>query len=73
MTKEKLVLLHSNDMHGDFLAEPKEGFHEGGVPLLSGFIRKVRSEEDKTDQVAGQFDDHAHFLPFPHREPGDHL
>ncbi len=46
MATEKLVLLHSNDMHGDFLAEPKEGFHEGGVPLLSGFIKKVRSEEN---------------------------
>ena len=45
MTTEKLVLLHSNDMHGDFLAEPKEGFHEGGVSLLSGFIKKVRNEE----------------------------
>ena len=45
VTTEKLVLLHSNDMHGDFLAEPKEGFHEGGVSLLSGFIKKVRNEE----------------------------
>ena len=45
MTTKKLVLLHSNDMHGDFLAEPKEGFHEGGVSLLSGFIKKVRNEE----------------------------
>ena len=45
VTTKKLVLLHSNDMHGDFLAEPKEGFHEGGVSLLSGFIKKVRNEE----------------------------
>ena len=28
MNKKKLVLLHSNDMHGDFLAEKKEGFEE---------------------------------------------
>ena len=35
---EKLVLLHSNDMHGDFLAEKKGTMQEGGVFLLSGFI-----------------------------------
>lgn len=45
MAQEKLVLLHSNDMHGDFLAEPKEGYHEGGVSLLSGYIKQVRNEE----------------------------
>ncbi|MBR4483756.1 MAG: metallophosphatase, partial [Erysipelotrichaceae bacterium] len=45
MTKEKLVLLHSNDMHGDFLAEQKDAYQEGGIPLLSGFIKKVRDEE----------------------------
>ncbi len=42
---EKLVLLHSNDMHGDFLAEKKGTMQEGGVSLLSGFIKKVREEE----------------------------
>ncbi|MBQ6333725.1 MAG: bifunctional metallophosphatase/5'-nucleotidase [Erysipelotrichaceae bacterium] len=46
MATEKLVLLHSNDMHGDFLAEPKNGYHEGGVSLLSGFIKQVREEEN---------------------------
>ena len=45
---KKLVLLHSNDMHGDFLAEAKEGFDEGGVSLLSGYIKKVREEEENT-------------------------
>ena len=45
MATEKLVLLHSNDMHGDFLAEAKDDYHEGGVPLLSGFIKQVRNEE----------------------------
>ena len=43
---KKLVLLHSNDLHGDFLAEAKEGFDEGGVSLLSGYIKKVRDEEE---------------------------
>ncbi|MBR0417965.1 MAG: metallophosphoesterase [Erysipelotrichaceae bacterium] len=46
MNTKKLVLLHSNDMHGDFLAEKKEDFDEGGVSLLSGYIKKVRSEEE---------------------------
>ena len=46
MNKQKLTLLHSNDMHGDFLAEAKEGFNEGGVSLLSGFIKKVRADEE---------------------------
>ena len=42
---KKLVLLHSNDMHGDFLAEEIDKDLVGGVSLLSGYISKVRSEE----------------------------
>ena len=48
MATEKLVLLHSNDMHGDFLSESKDGYEEGGVALLSGFIKQVREEEKNT-------------------------
>ncbi len=48
MNEKKLVLLHSNDMHGDFLAEAGDGCEEGGVALLSGFIKKVRDEEPNT-------------------------
>ncbi len=48
MTTEKLVLLHSNDMHGDFLAESKDGNDEGGVSLLSGYIKEVREKEQNT-------------------------
>ena len=33
---KKLTLLHSNDMHGDFLAEDKSGKLTGGVSMLSG-------------------------------------
>ena len=36
----KITLLHSNDMHGDFLPEEKEGKSTGGVSLLSGFLKK---------------------------------
>ena len=42
---KKLVLLHSNDMHGDFLAENVDANLVGGVSLLSGYINKVRQEE----------------------------
>ena len=48
MATEKLVLLHSNDMHGDFLAESKDGNDEGGVSLLSGYIKEVREKEPNT-------------------------
>ncbi|MDO4489195.1 MAG: bifunctional UDP-sugar hydrolase/5'-nucleotidase [Eubacteriales bacterium] len=43
---KKLVLLHSNDMHGDFLAEDITGKLTGGISMLSGYINKVREEED---------------------------
>jgi 5''-nucleotidase/2'',3''-cyclic phosphodiesterase and related esterases len=44
---KKFTILHSNDMHGDFLAEAggEEGHLIGGVSLLSGYINKVRQEE----------------------------
>jgi 5'-nucleotidase/UDP-sugar diphosphatase len=44
----KFTILHSNDMHGDFLAEQATGGGEliGGLPLLSGYINKVRAEEE---------------------------
>ncbi|MBO7335497.1 MAG: metallophosphoesterase, partial [Lachnospiraceae bacterium] len=42
----KLVLLHSNDMHGDFLEENVSANLVGGVSLLSGYINKVRTEEE---------------------------
>ena len=42
---KKLTLLHSNDMHGDFLAEHIDENLVGGISLLSGYINKVRQEE----------------------------
>jgi 5'-nucleotidase/UDP-sugar diphosphatase len=46
-TTRKFTILHSNDMHGDFLAEQAAGGGEliGGLPLLSGYINRVRAEE----------------------------
>lgn len=47
MNTKKFTILHSNDMHGDFLAEIQAGKKEliGGIALLSGYINKVRKEE----------------------------
>ena len=47
---KKFVILHSNDMHGDFLAEAQGGDGNliGGLSLLSGYIKKVRREEKNT-------------------------
>ncbi len=48
MNSKKFTILHSNDMHGDFLAEAKgeSGNLIGGLALLSGYINKVRAEEE---------------------------
>lgn len=43
---KKLTLLHSNDLHGDFLAEKVDEKLIGGVSRLSGYINKVREEEE---------------------------
>lgn len=48
MKTKQFTILHSNDMHGDFLAEVEgeEGSLIGGLALLSGFLAEVRSEEE---------------------------
>ncbi len=45
---KKFTILHSNDMHGDFQAEINAGKGDliGGLALLSGYINKVRKEEE---------------------------
>ncbi|QNP30877.1 3'-nucleotidase [Cylindrospermopsis curvispora] len=50
---KKFTILHSNDMHGDFLAEAKsgEGNLVGGLSLLSGYINKVRQDDDTNSIV----------------------
>ena len=47
-SRRKFTILHSNDMHGDFLAELQgaEGKLIGGLALLSGYINRVRREEE---------------------------
>ena len=52
MKTKKFTVLHSNDMHGDFLSEISSGSSTskkellGGLALLSGYINKVRAEEE---------------------------
>lgn len=48
MKTKKFTILHSNDIHGDFLAEVADGKGDliGGLSLLSGYINKVREEEE---------------------------
>jgi len=48
MRTKNFTILHSNDMHGDFLAEVKgaEGNLIGGLALLSGYVNRVRQEEE---------------------------
>ena len=45
---KKLTILHSNDLHGDFLSEKVDEKLIGGVSMLSGYVSKVRSEEQNT-------------------------
>ena len=35
---KKLTILHSNDLHGDFLAEELDAKLMGGVSMLSGYV-----------------------------------
>lgn len=43
----RFTILHSNDLHGDFLAEQAPSADEtlGGLALLSGYINQVKAEE----------------------------
>ena len=45
---QRFTILHSNDMHGDFLSEMKDGSNKliGGLALLSGYLNNVRKEEE---------------------------
>jgi 5'-nucleotidase len=53
MATKKFTILHSNDIHGDFLAEiqGQQGKLIGGLSLLSGYINKVRQEEENVFYV----------------------
>lgn len=42
MSEKHLTILHSNDLHGDFLPH-EDGM--GGLPRLSGYVKQVRRQE----------------------------
>ncbi len=42
---KKITLLHSNDMHGDFIPEMKNGLDTGGLSRLSGYINECRKND----------------------------
>ena len=46
MSLKKLIIAHSNDLHGDFLAKEVDDKLLGGVSMLSGYVNKVRNEEE---------------------------
>lgn len=48
---KKLTILHSNDLHGDFLEEQMGELNVGGVSMLSGYVSKVREKEDNVIYV----------------------
>ncbi len=48
---KKLTLLHSNDLHGDFLAKEVDKTLLGGTSMLSGYVDKVRHEEENVIYV----------------------
>jgi 5'-nucleotidase/UDP-sugar diphosphatase len=49
MNRKKFTILHSSDIHGDFQAEDSHEINKklvGGLSLLSGYVNKVRREEE---------------------------
>ena len=46
--KKKLTILHSNDLHGDFLAEKVDDRLIGGVSRLSGYVNQARRDDPNT-------------------------
>jgi 5'-nucleotidase len=43
---KKLTILHSNDMHGDFLPQFVNGKRTGGLAMLSDYVTRTRKEEE---------------------------
>ena len=43
-----LTILHSNDLHGDFLPVKRDGVMTGGVSLLSGYVNRATTENPDT-------------------------
>ena len=50
---KSLVILHSNDIHGDFDPKDKDGISTGGLSRLSGYVRGVRESEKNVIYAIG--------------------
>ena len=48
---KKLTILHSNDMHGDFLPKMVHGKEVGGLARLSGYVNKIRAAKENVIYV----------------------
>ena len=46
MSHKHLTILHSNDLHGDFLPKTVDGVETGGLARLSGYVKQVRADTD---------------------------
>ena len=44
MPRRHLTILHSNDLHGDFLPQEVEGVQTGGISRLPGYVKQARAE-----------------------------
>ena len=51
MSVKKMTIQHTNDMHGAFIPKVEDGFETGGLVRLSGYVNKVRKEEDNVIYV----------------------
>ena len=40
---KEMILLHSNDLHGDFLSANVDEKLLGGISMLSGYVSDVRA------------------------------
>ncbi len=43
---KQLTILHSNDLHGDFMAKEEHDKLLGGISLLSGYVNQTRETKD---------------------------
>ena len=45
---KELTILHTNDMHGDFFIEDRDGVESGGLVRLSGYVQRERQINPNT-------------------------
>ncbi len=51
MSKKKLTILHSNDLHGDFIPHDVDGMETGGIARLSGYVKNAHRQADNVVYV----------------------